>query len=343
MHVLFVKLTSMGDLIHALPALTDASKALPGISFDWVIDKNFSEVASWHPAVKNIITTSHRKWKKNPWQAIKNGEFQQFIKSVRQQTYDFVIDGQTNTKSALVMMLARGTRHGLDKNSARERIAHLAYQKQYYVDRNMHAIKRLRMLFAQVFNYSYVDDQPDFGIANYAFPNLQIALPKPYLYFVHNASWPTKLWPENYWRKLIELAAQKNLNVVLPWGNAEEKQRAENICHGFANAMVLPFCTLSQHAQILKESQGAICSDTGLSHLAAALNIPAVTMYGSTSADLIGTTGLNQQHKISDFPCIKCYKVECNYEGKQHLIPPCLEAIKPEILWEMFLGSCLGK
>lgn len=336
MRILFVKLTSMGDLIHALPAITDATKAIPTLSFDWVIDKNFSEVAQWHPAIKTIITTAHRRWRKNLWQALSQGEIQHFLKSLRQERYDIVIDGQTNTKSAFVTMLARGTRHGLDKNSARERIAHLAYQKHYAIDKNLHAITRLRMLFAQVFNYPYRDTQPDYGIANHAFPSLPFALPKPYVYFVHNASWSTKLWPEMHWHQLIDLAAKDGLNVVLPWGNAEEKTRAEIISRGHGNATVLPFCTLSQHAQILKESQGAICSDTGLSHLAAALNVPAITLYGPTSVKLIGTTGLNQQHMLPDFPCIECYKVNCNYGGQLYDKPQCLMAIKPEDIWTKF-------
>src|SRR5579871_2592529 len=98
MHALFIKLTSMGDLIHALPALTDARQAIPGISFDWVIEKSFSEVALWHPAINKIIPTSHRKWRKNFRQSLKNQEIQQFLKSLRQQSYDIVIDGQSSLK-----------------------------------------------------------------------------------------------------------------------------------------------------------------------------------------------------------------------------------------------------
>ena len=94
MRVLLVKLTSMGDLIHALPAITDASRAIPGIRFDWVIDESFAEVASWHPAVDVIIKSAHRRWRKSyrrHWPEIK-----QFLRGLRATRYDFVIDGQTN-------------------------------------------------------------------------------------------------------------------------------------------------------------------------------------------------------------------------------------------------------
>ena len=270
MHALFVKLTSMGDLIHALPALTDASRAIPGLSFDWVIEKSFSEVALWHPAVDKIIPTSHRKWRKHFWQSLKNREIQQFLKSLRQQRYDLVIDGQSSLKSAVVTLLSKGVRHGLDHASCRERLVPLAYQKRHFTNKNLHAITRLRLLFAAIFNYPYTHTPPDYGIKDYPFPALPFDLPERYLVFVHNASWPTKMWPERLWRELIVFAANEGFNVLLPWGNAAEKERAANISEGFANAQVLPFCTLSEQARILLGAVGAICSDTGLSHLAAA-------------------------------------------------------------------------
>ncbi len=340
MRVLLVKLTSMGDLIHALPAITDACRAIPHISFDWAIDKNFSEVALWHPGVKKIIPTRHRYWRKNLWPSIKNGEIPQFIKSLRQEKYDLVIDGQTSMKSAIVMLLSRGTRHGLDRHSASEGwVASIAYQKSYSIDKDMHAIKRLRLLFSQALNYPYIDNQPDYGIGDYPFPALKFELPAKYLVFVHNASWSSKLWPEKHWRKLIELAAKEDYQVLLPWGNQAEKQRAESICAGLSNAQVLPFCSLSEHARILKGSAGAICSDTGLCHLAAALNVPAITLYGSTDPKLIGTTGLNQIHLMSSFSCTKCYQYECNYGHQKQTDAVCFVEIKPETVWAMFTSA----
>lgn len=338
MRVLLVKLTSMGDLIHALPAITDAAKAIPGITFDWVIEKNFSEIARWHPSVKTIIPSSHRKWKKDLIGSFKKGEIQHFIKTLRKEKYDLVIDGQTSIKSAFIMLLTRGVRCGLDKYSAREKWASLAYQKKFFVDKELHAIKRLRLLFSQTLGYPFVDDQPDYGIVNRPFRSLDFPLPKKYVVFVHNASWQSKLWPEAYWRQLIILAESRGYHVVLPWGNEAEKRRASRISYNHPNVQVLPFCSLSQHAAILKNSCGAICSDTGLSHLAAALNVPALTLYGSTSTQLIGTTGLNQQHMISSFACKKCYKQDCHFQKQLHPDALCQLVMKPELVWERFVS-----
>lgn len=343
MRILFVKLTSMGDLIHALPAMTDAMQAIPNISFDWVIEKSFSEVATWHPAVKNIHTTSHRLWRKNPWQTLKSGEIKQFLKTLRTEKYDLVVDGQTSTKSAIITLLSKGIRCGLDKNSAREWFASYAYQRRYFVDKKLHAIKRLRMLFAQVLNYPFVDDQPNYGIASLPFSEVKFTLPKPYVVFVHNASWESKLWPELYWHQLINFAAEEKINILLPWGNQEEKSRAERLAKDHRNAVVLPFCTLSEHAYILKNALGAISCDTGLSHLAAALNVKAVTIYGSTSTLLIGTTGQFQVHQEPDFPCIRCYQYQCNYNKIHHKESACMLANKPENVWKSFKSLLLEK
>lgn len=335
MRVLLVKLTSMGDLIHALPAITDAARAIPGISFDWVIEKSFSEIARWHPAVKNIIPTSHRKWKKNFLESYQNGEIQQFIKSLRKEKYDLVIDGQASIKSAMVMLLTRGLRCGLDQHSAREKLAHFAYQRKFFVDKDMHAIQRLRVLFSEIFDYP-LSGEPDYGIANHPFAPLTLNLPKPYLVFVHNASWQSKMWPEAYWRQLCSYALREGFNVLLPWGNEAEKQRAIRIKINYPNAFVLPFCSLSQHAVILKQSRGAICSDTGLSHLAAALGVPAITLYGSTSSKLIGTTGLKQKQVVSPFVCKMCYKQTCQFEKQIHADSLCQLAMKPDRVWARF-------
>jgi heptosyltransferase-1 len=337
MRILFVKLTSMGDLIHALPAITDAAHFKPGIRFDWVIDKNFSEVALWHPSVDKIITTRHRYWRKNLRESLKNGELTQFYRSLRGEKYDGVIDGQSSLKSAMVTRLARGIRHGLDTYSASEgKLASFAYQKTYLVPKDMHAIQRLRLLFSQVLDYTCPSYSPDYGVSQYPFPSLNFEIAKPYLVFVHNASWQSKLWPESHWRHLIGKARDEGLNVVLPWGNTAEKARAESIVKDFQNAQVLPFCSLSEQARILLESRGAICSDTGLSHLAAALNVPSLTVYGSTDSRLIGATGAHQYLLNSDFPCTKCYQYQCYFNHQKHSDALCSLAITPDKVWEIF-------
>ena len=148
--VLLIKLTSLGDLIHALPALSDAQDARPGLAFDWVIDENFQEIAGWHPAVKTTITTNHREWRGSLAKAETHGSVSKTIEQIRSNEYDLVIDGQGNFKTALLSLFAKGPRAGFDSHSVREWIAHLAYQRRFAASKNAHAIERLRRLFSRV-------------------------------------------------------------------------------------------------------------------------------------------------------------------------------------------------
>lgn len=330
MRVLLVKLTSMGDLIHALPAITDAARAIPGIRFDWVIDENFAEVATWHPAVTGIIRSAHRRWRssyRRHW-----GEIKQFVGQLRAEKYDLIIDGQTNLKSALVTAFARGTKCGFDKASAREYPAHWVYRRRFTHDKNDHALRRLRSLFAQALGYPMPDTPPDFGIDRSRLIPPEFSLPKDYLVFVHNASWDTKLWPETYWQQLIELAAGQT--VVLPAGNDVEWARSQRFAAGHPQVIALPRLPLSQIAYILAHARGAVCVDTGLSHLAAALNLATVTLYGATDSGLIGATGLNQAHLQSHFACAPCYQKRCHYQGASSVQPACFVELSPELVWQ---------
>src|SRR5437868_441610 len=98
-NVLLIKLSSMGDVIHALPALTDAARNVPGIQFDWVVDEGFAEIPTWHPAVRNVIKSAHRRWRRDLLHSLKRGELLAFWKALRAHKYDIIIDAQSNLKS----------------------------------------------------------------------------------------------------------------------------------------------------------------------------------------------------------------------------------------------------
>lgn len=314
MHILIIKLTSMGDLIHTLPALSDAQRALPGIRFDWVADEVFAEIPRLHPAVERVITTAHRRWKGDKLKALRSGELLNAVKQLRHQQYDAVIDAQNNLKSAFVTLLSRGPRLGMDKESIREKGADWACQKTFHIPVNQHAIARQRQLFAKALNYPLPETPPDFGISLDKLPALPLNLPKPYLVFIHSTTWDTKHWPESYWQALIKIATNAGFHVVLPWGNAKEAQTAERLALAApSDCTVLPKLNILEQASVLRGAVGAVCVDTGLGHLAAALNVPAVHLYGPTDPALIGATGLHQTHLVADFECAPCYLHHCKF------------------------------
>jgi lipopolysaccharide heptosyltransferase I len=324
--VLLIKLTSLGDLIHALPALSDAKSARPELEFDWVIDENFQEIAGWHPAVRGVITSNHREWREALVRAKTHGSISKMIAAIRAAEYDLVIDGQGNFKTAVLSLFARGTRAGFDRHSVREWIAHFAYQRRFAASKNAHAIDRLRRLFASALDYPLPASPPDFRIQRDRLVAPKVDLPKDYLVFVHNASWKTKLWPERHWTALVGKSVQAGFRVLLPWGNTQEEARAKRLAIG-AQVQVLPKLTLSEMGYVLERARACVCVDTGLSHLAAALDVPSITLYGSTDSGLIGASGASQVHLRSDLPCSPCRAKTCRYSSGDN---PCLEKIGPE-------------
>lgn len=335
MRVLIIKLTSMGDLMHALPALTDAVKAIPNIEFDWVVDKTFSEVPLWHPAVKNVITTAHRQWKKNIIQSWREGLLSQFNQKLNKYDYDLVIDLQNNMKSATVSWFYKGDVHGFDKGYCRERFAYKAYKHRYAIPENQHAINRIRQILSQALAYPLVDSPPDYGtnFEQYDLPELNFVLPEKYLIFIHNASWLSKIWPLTSWQGLINKVVDHGYSVLLPCGNDEEQQRAQEIAAVNEKAHALPRLTLNEIAALTYRADGAMCSDTGLAHLAAVAGTPAQTIYGATDTDLIGTVGRHQHHIVSEMNCAPCYKRTCPRPEAINGEPVCMDEISIETAW----------
>ena len=299
MRVLIIKLTSMGDLMHALPALTDAAKQIPNIEFDWVVDENFSEVPLWHPKVKSVLTTNHRSWKKNIFSTSLINELKSIKSTLNNTNYDAVIDMQNNLKSAAVSFLVKDSVHGLDKDSAREYPSHLAYKFKYKISKKNHAISRQRQLLALSLNYEFDAKHIDYGIHNENFETPNLELPNKYLFLVHNASWPTKMWSISRWQELIKLINSEGYTAILPSGSIEEFKRAQEIASISTEALAIPTQSLNRTAYIIENAAGCICSDTGLAHLSALLGKPSVTLYSVTDEKLIGTRGNNQTHIIS--------------------------------------------
>lgn len=338
--VLIVKLSSMGDLVQALPAVTDAAAALHGVRFDWVVDEAFAEVPAWHPAVDNVIVSAHRRWRKQFWRSLRGGELSAFYRRLRANSYQTVLDAQTSLKSALITRLARGERVGADKDSVREYGAHWAYQKRVAVSQQQLAVNRWRQLFSRALGYPLPDTPPDFGLSGKHWPASEHRPAAPYMVMVTNASWPTKCLPSTTWRQLLSLAESAGLEVLLPWGSEAERQQACAIATGFAGARVLPRLGLSEWAGLLAGSAGAICNDTGLAHIAAALGVPTVTAYGPTDPALIGATGERSSHQAaSGFDCTPCYQRECRHGDYRGGEARCLAALTATQLWQAFAAQ----
>jgi heptosyltransferase-1 len=292
--VLVVKLSSLGDVIHTLPALEDAAAALPGLTLDWVVEEAFAEIPAWHGAVERVIPVAIRRWRRRPLRDFTGPEWRAARKSLREQTYDAVIDAQGLLKSAFIARLVAAPRYGMDRASAREPLAALAYDHPVHVPREMHAVERSRLLFARALGYPQPKTLGEYGLDG-AVSAAAGDLP-PGLLFFHGTARAEKQWPEQQWIALAQLAAEAGYRVWLPWGNDEELQRARRIAGSGSHTEVLPRMNLQQIAGLLQRARGAVAVDTGLGHLAAALAVPTVSLYGPTRTSLVGTYGRNQVH-----------------------------------------------
>lgn len=348
MRVLLIKTSSLGDVIHTLPALTDALRALPGIQFDWVVEEGFAEIPTWHPAVANVVPVAIRRWRKNLWETFKNGEWRQFKQRLRDTRYDLVIDAQGLLKSAWLTRYVKAPIVGLDKTSAREPMAARFYDRPYAVARGQHAVERLRQLFGQALGYAVPAGLGDYGLDRSRL--LEPGADAPFVLFLHGTTWDSKHWPELYWRQLAERMIGLGLEVRLPWGNPAEKARAERIAEGLENAVVLPKLNLAGVARILAAAQGCVAVDTGLGHLAAALDVPTLSLFGPTNPGLTGAYGKSQVHLAADYPaCAPCLQKKCTYRptpedqrqvDTEREWPMCFTRLNPERVANQ-LGSLL--
>ncbi|MCK5892965.1 MAG: lipopolysaccharide heptosyltransferase I [Endozoicomonadaceae bacterium] len=327
MKVLVIKTSSMGDVIHTLPALTDATEAIAGVRFDWVVEEGFSEVPAWHSAVDRVIPVAIRRWRKHPFRTWRSGEWRRFRDSLTQTSYDIVIDAQGLLKSAWLTRYTQGLVHGLDKNSARESVAAYYYDQTHSVARHQHAVERVRQLFALSLGYTVPAIKGRFGLDADYFSNIQGVCPiQNYMVFLHGTTWKTKHWPEAYWCALARCVTARGYVVCLPWGNEKERLRAERIAFTVDGVRVLPQLNLRDIASVIAGASAVVTVDTGLGHLAAALDVPAVSLYGPTSPDLVGTYGEQQVHlTIDQYP-------SCNTQN--NVEPPIFAPLTADIVWQ---------
>lgn len=336
MRVLLVKMSSLGDVVHALPGVSDAVAALgTELTFDWVVEEAFAAIPARHTAVAEVIPVAWRRWRRNLGAG--RGEMRAFATRLRQRRYDVVLDAQGLVKSAVVTALARGgIKAGLSRGSAREGLASLAYRRQVAVPRARHAIDRIRALFAGALGYPPPAGPPQYGIRGASGASARPAMPRCLL--LHGTTWESKLWPVPFWRELAERAAGEGYEVVVPWASEEERVRAGQVADG-TPAQVLDRLPLADLADELAAAALVVGVDSGLAHLAAALEVPTVVVYGSTSSALTGVRGTRVRNLQADFPCSPCLSRVCRYHGPgrfsrgEPVVPACYATVTPEAVW----------
>ncbi len=298
--ILIVKTSSLGDVIHCLPVVNDIHLHFPEAKIDWLVDESFADIPRIHAGVNQTFTVAMRRWKKALLSPQTWSEIIEFKQKIQQNQYDVIIDTQGLLKSALAMRYAIGIKHGYDKNSIREPIASMFYDITHAISYQQHAVTRNRALAAMSLGYAVPTNAPDYGLeSKNSMPanrsaigsqgiNFNVDLKTDYIIALHGTSRDSKLWPVENWVGLGGELAKQNLQLALPWANNAELVRANLIASQLKNTTVLPKLSITELASVIANAKAAIGVDTGLSHLAAALNIPTIAIYTDTNPALTG-------------------------------------------------------
>jgi heptosyltransferase-1 len=283
--ILFIKTSSLGDVIHHMPAVTDARRHCPDARFAWAVEEDFAPLVALHPAVETVIPVASRRWRTAPFNPETWRELGAFRRSLRARRYDAVIDTQGLVRSALIAKLARGERHGYNAASIKERAAAAFYDVRHSVDRSLHAIARNRALTGLALGYT-PDGAIDFGLDRGA-----LAGDKNYVVLLHATARPEKEWPVERWIALGNKLSARGYDVVVPWGSQTEHERSSAICARVARASAPDRRPLGEVCELIAGARCAVGVDTGLLHLAAALGVPLVAVFAGTEPGLYGPMG----------------------------------------------------
>ncbi len=340
MHVLLIKLSSLGDIVHTLPAVEDATRH--GVTFDWVVEEGFAAAPALHRGVRRVIPAALRRWRRSALMSL--GEARAFRRALRRERYGLALDAQGLLKSAVVGRWSRsGDLAGFDGASARESAAAALYTRRLSVSRTDHAVDRMRALFAAALGYECPVGAPAFGLERGDRKKNTCVL-------VHGTTWNTKHWPDRFWTAIAARAVAAGMTPVLPWLTEAERVRAEAVAARVEGARVALPLPLGKVIPMLGEATAVVGVDTGLSHLAAALGRPTLVVYGPTDVRLTGCRGPLAVSMQSDIGCSPCLSRTCRYRGPavawegEPVQPPCFASLDPERVWAevMDLGAQAG-
>ena len=292
--VLFIKTSSLGDVIHHMPALTEARARRPDARFAWVVEEQFAPLVRLHPALAEAIPVAARNWRRAPWETSTWREVWSFLGLLRTRRYDAIVDTQgLFFKSALIARAARGRRHGYDPASIKEPLACALYGVRHAVEWNQHAVARNRALTGLALGYIPAGP-PDFGLDRAALAGPAGA---PYGVLLHATTRPDKEWPEINWR-MLAAALGTSIDLVVPFGTDAERERANRIAAATPRARVPDHAPLDAMARLIAGAAFVVGVDTGLLHLAAALGVPLAGIFTASEPGLTGPIGAGAIHVL---------------------------------------------
>ncbi|MDN5050741.1 lipopolysaccharide heptosyltransferase I [Aliarcobacter butzleri] len=279
--IAIIKLSAMGDIIHAMVALQYIKRQYPNLQIDWFVESAFAPILENNPDINEIIKLDLKSIKKDKKEIINQIKL---IKKYKNNSYDLVIDAQGLIKSAIVSFFLGKNRVGFSKNSTREKLASFFYTKKVDIAYDKNAIERNVKVLSQALNFEITKDDILNKKAFLFYKNENeviyeyLSKDKKNVLFVIGASWPSKMYSKEKFAKIINNLDE---NCLITWGNEAEKDIADFIAN-ISKAKVLPKLDLNSLKAIMSKVDLVIGNDTGPTHMAWALNIPSITLFGNT-------------------------------------------------------------
>ena len=290
--ILFIKTSSLGDVVHHMPAITDARRHLPDARLAWVVEEDYAPLARLHPGVDEVIPVATRRWRKSLFTPATWREIGRFRATLRARSFAAAIDTQGLLRTALIAGAVRGIRHGYDRASIREPLACRFYDIRHRVEWHAHAIPRNRTLCGLALGYE-AKHPLDYGLDRAAIAGT--AAGRPYAALIHATAKPGKLWVDAHWVAVVRGVRDRGFDVVLPWGAAAERVRSEAIAVAAGldqgHSQVPERRPLDAVAALIAGASFVIGVDTGLVHIAAALGVPLVAIFIDSEPGLTGPMG----------------------------------------------------
>jgi heptosyltransferase I len=303
LNILIVKLSSLGDVVHTLPAVQDIRRALPRAHIDWVVEPGFAALVARCEGVRRVIPCAMRLWRKHWMRASTRAAWQSFNVELGQVQYDAVIDCQGLTKSAIVARCAQltktGKRYALANRtdgSSYEAPTRWLTDVAVSIPARTPAVQRTRLLCAQALGYAAPQDAARFGLLA---PSNRAQAAHKTIAFIHGTSRADKCWSEAHWVQLGKKLDAQGFHVALLHGSEEEEQRSQRIAKALgSSAQVWPRMPLDALTDAFAGCAGAIGIDSGLSHIAVALDLPHVQIYNFDTAWRTGPMDLSRQCSV---------------------------------------------
>lgn len=293
--VLIIKTSSMGDIVHNMPVIADLRRARPDAIIDWVVEEAYVDLVRMTRGITRVLPIATRRWRQEPHLPRTHVERRAFVHRLHEERYDVVLDTQGLLKSALVGQRAylapHGARVGFAFGLVRESLARFFYDRAYSVDPRLHAIERMRALAASTFGYGPLSDLPRFELdvppQHFAWLQEAGTLPAKYAVLLHATARAEKAWPPERWVALIQMLCASGITPVLPSGSPAEREAAQQLARAARGSvgtrpLVAPPVSLTEAAALLGGAAVVVGVDTGLLHLASALDVPTVGLFGAT-------------------------------------------------------------